>query len=141
VTALLCAALVVAAVQDYDPKRDAEKDIREAVGEAARSGRRVLLEVGGQWCGWCRRLDKVFADHRELTELRDKHYVLVKVNFSPENENRKVLSKYPKIEGYPHIFVLDAQGRLVHSQNTGELEEGRDYNIRRIRVFLEAFAP
>ena len=34
-------------VHHYDPARDAAKDIDDAVAEAARSGKRVLLEVGG----------------------------------------------------------------------------------------------
>jgi thiol:disulfide interchange protein len=128
-------------VHEYDPKRDASKDIREAVAEAGRSGRRVLVEVGGKWCGWCRRLDKVFADNPDLTALRDKNYVLLKVNFSPENENKTALSKYPKIDGYPHIFVLDSNGGLLHCQNTGELEEGKGYNLAKIKAFLEKWAP
>ena len=47
----------------------------------------------------------------------------MKVNFSPENENKELLSKYPQIPGYPHIFVLDSGGNLLHSQFTGDLEE------------------
>ena len=61
----------------------------------------------------------------------------MKVNFSPQNRNEAVLSQWPKIKGYPHLFVLDAEGRLVHSQDTGELEAGKDYDEAKVIAFLE----
>jgi thioredoxin-related protein len=123
-------------VHEYDPKRDAAKDIQAAVDEANRTGRRVLLEVGGTWCSWCRTLDRYFADRPELTDLRDQNFVMVKINWSPENKNEAVLSRYPKIKGYPHIFVLDRDGKLLHSQDTGELEDGKSYSLEKMTAFL-----
>lgn len=127
-------------VHKYDPARDAAADIRAAVAEAARTHRRVLVEVGGEWCIWCHYMDDFFTAHPELTALRDRHYVLLKLNYSEENENQEVLSRYPEITGYPHIFVLDADGSLLHSQNTAELEEGDSYNLERFTKFLETWA-
>ncbi len=128
-------------VGDYDPQRNAEADIREAVAEAARTKRHVLVDVGGKWCGWCRILDKFFDDRADLKALRDRNYLFMKVNFSPENENKTALSKYPAIPGYPHFFVLDGNGRLLQSQGTSELEEGSGYNLARMKAFLERWAP
>ena len=54
----------------------------------------------------------------------------LKVNFSPENQNRSFLRRYPRIPGYPHIFVLESDGRFLHSQGTAELESGRSYSRR-----------
>ena len=42
---------------------------------------------------------------------------------SDENENKAFLSKYPEIQGYPHLYVLEKDGTLLQSQNTAELEE------------------
>ena len=50
----------------YDPKRDAAQDIQAALAEARRTNRRVILDVGGEWCGWCHTLDRYFVDHQEL---------------------------------------------------------------------------
>src|SRR5688572_28213957 len=114
-------------VTKYDPKRDAARDIDDAVAEAKRSHRRILLIVGGEWCSWCHRLDEFFGKNPELTSLRNKHFVTVKINFSDENPNKEVLSRYAGISGYPHIFVLDSDRKLLHSQDTGVFEEGKDY--------------
>jgi thioredoxin-related protein len=142
--ALCILALAVVLAQStpkYDPRRDAEKDIREATALAKKTGRNVLLEVGGEWCSWCHILDKYFEDHRDLLALRERNFVTVKVNWSQENENKKVLSKYPEIQGYPHLFVLDADGKLLKSQRTGPLEEGKSYNLGRFAAFLNEWAP
>src|SRR2546426_9923481 len=73
----------------YDPKRDAETDIKEAVLEARRSGRRVLVDVGGEWCSWCHTLDRFFEQNPSLLEYREQNFVMVKINYSRENKNEK----------------------------------------------------
>lgn len=128
-------------VHAYDPARDADRDIREAAREASRTGKRVLLEVGGEWCIWCHRMDDYFAAHPELLALREKNFVMVKVNFSEENKNEAVLSRYPPVNGYPHIFVLDGDGKLLHSQDTGQLEEGKSYSLDKFTAFLKEWSP
>jgi thiol:disulfide interchange protein len=128
-------------VTGYDPKRDAEKDIREAVEEARRTGKNVLLQVGGDWCVWCHIMDKFYETHPELLALRKQNYVLVKINFSQENENRKALARYPKIPGFPHIFILNQEGELLRSKDTGELESGKSYDLDKFLSFLKEFSP
>lgn len=124
----------------FDPKRDADKDIQAAIAEAKQSKRRVILDVGGEWCSWCHTLDRYFVEHKDLAEMRDRLYVWVKVNFSTENPNEAVLSRYPKIPGYPHLFVLDQEGKLVRSQGTAELEEAQSYSYDKMQQFLLRWA-
>ncbi len=124
-------------VEKFDPKRDAQKDIDDAVTEASKSNRRIILDVGGNWCIWCKRLDTLFMKNKDLNEFMHKNYVVVKVNFSKENENEKVLSQYPEIKGYPHMFVLEKDGKLIHSQDTGELESGKGHSREKVFGFLK----
>lgn len=125
----------------FDPQRDAAKDIKAAVAEAKKTNRRVYVDVGGEWCIWCHRLDNFYETHSDLMKKLRKNYVVVKVNYSPENKNIEVLSHYPKIEGYPHVFILDKNGKLLKSKNTGELEEGKGYNHNKVLTFLEKYSP
>ncbi|MFO7448198.1 MAG: thioredoxin family protein [Ignavibacteriaceae bacterium] len=127
--------------EKFDPNRDAAKDIENAVVEAKKTGKRILLDVGGEWCSWCHLLDKFYINNKDINDFMHKNYVVVKVNFSPENENKEVLSKYPQIPGYPHYFVLDKDGKLLHSQGTGELEKGRGYDKDSVMKFLKKWAP
>ena len=75
-----------------------------------------------------------------MLEARDKAFVVVPVNFSPENKNEAFLSQYPKIDGYPHFFVLDAQGKLVRDQSTGALEEAHGYSEAKMSAFIAAWS-
>ncbi len=128
-------------VHEYDPQRDAAADIESAVAEAKRSKKNVLLEVGGKWCVWCRIMDSYFEANPDVLKLREDNFVTVKINFSPENENKEVLARYGEIPGYPHLFVLDSEGKLIQSQGTGELEEGKSYNKEKFVGFLRKWSP
>ena len=128
-------------VKKYDPGRNADKDIKDAIVEAQRTGKRILLEVGGDWCHWCHIMDDYFDKNPKLTATRDSNFITVKINFSPQGENKTVLSKYPEIPGYPHLFVLDTNGTLLHSQFTGDLEQGQSYNLQKFTDFLSTWAP
>ena len=128
-------------VADYDPARDPQADLQEAVSRAQVEGKRILLEVGGQWCGWCHRLDLFLKEHPAILQRLSRNYLLVKVNFSGENRNESFLSRYPQIPGYPHIYVLEADGSFLHSQDTLPLEEGNTYSEKAILDFLDSWVP
>src|SRR5258706_4686379 len=128
-------------VTKYDPKRDAAADIQDAIKEAQRTKKRILLEVGGEWCSWCHTLDKFFETNPDLLALRENNFVTVKINFSEEHENKEVLSRYEAIPGYPHIFVLDSDGKFLYSRGTSALESGKSYDLARLRAFLKQWAP
>ncbi|HET9943249.1 MAG TPA: thioredoxin family protein, partial [Terriglobia bacterium] len=70
----LIVALLVGAqytpVTKYDPNRSAEQDLKNAVVEANRTGKHILLEVGGDWCSWCHIMDRYFDQNPGLTALR-----------------------------------------------------------------------
>ena len=127
-------------VTKFDTTRDAQKDLKDAVAEAKRTNKKVYVDVGGEWCIWCHRLDDFYASNNDLQEYLDKHYVFLKINYSKENINEAVLSKFPKIEGYPHVFILDKKGKLIKSKDTSELEEREGYNHDKVMSFLKEFA-
>lgn len=127
--------------EKFDPTRNAADDFVKAQARAAKEKKRIILDVGGEWCGWCVYMDKFFAANAALKQKRDENFVWVKINFSPENENKEFLSAFPEITGYPHLFVLDAEGKLLHSQDTAELEEGKGYNLQKFTEFLEKWSP
>ncbi|MDP3762164.1 MAG: thioredoxin family protein [Ramlibacter sp.] len=145
-TAALALALALsstASAQDirskFDPSRDAAKDVAAAVATAKAQGKRVIVDVGGEWCPWCHILDRFVLSNADVKALVDSNYVWVKVNFSRENKNEAVLSKWPTVKGYPHLFVLDADGKLLHSQDTGSLEAAKDYDKAKFVAFLRKY--
>lgn len=127
--------------EKFDPKRDSEKDLQDAVVVASKTGRRILLDVGGEWCLPCHQLDKFLQEKKDISDVLHKNFVVIKINYSGENKNEKLLSKYPTIEEYPHLFVLDGKGRLLHSQNARGLKSGDYYDHDKVLDFLKKWAP
>lgn len=125
----------------FDPSRNPYNDLKSAEEYAQKSDKRIILDVGGEWCIWCHRIDAFMHNTKEIKSLLDDNFVIVKVNYSKENKNEKFLSAYPAIEGYPHFFVLDKNGKLLHSQNTGELEKDKDYDKDKFIAFLNKWKP
>ena len=143
--AVACAGLAPCAVMaadlpaKFEPARDAATDVAAATAAAKKEGKRVLVDVGGEWCPWCHILDRFVAANADVKKLVDDNYVWVKVNWSKENKNEVVLSRFPKVAGYPHIFILDADGKLVQSQNTADLEAEKDYDKPKFIAFLQQY--
>ena len=128
-------------VEKFDPKKDADKDLQSAIVLAGKTNRRILLDVGGEWCIWCHRLDSLFTANKDLSDYLHDNFVVLKINYSKENKNEKFLSRYPEVKGYPHLFVLNGDGTFLHSQDTGELESGKHHDRDKVFGFLKKWAP
>ena len=125
----------------FDPSRNPFDDLKVAVDSASASNKRIILDVGGEWCIWCHRIDAFMHNTEEIKSILEESFIVVKINFSKENKNEKFLSQYPAIEGYPHFFVLESDGKLLHSQNTGDLEKDKDYDKDKFLEFLNKWKP
>jgi thiol:disulfide interchange protein len=131
-----------ALVNVYDPARNPADDLSQAIVLAQKENKRIMLELGGDWCIWCRYMDEFYATHADILQYRAENYVLVKVNVSEESTNAKFLSQFPEAAGYPHVYILDSGGAFLHSQNTADLEDGADSYVPEVfMAFLQKWAP
>jgi thiol:disulfide interchange protein len=128
-------------VHTYDPARDAGADIAAAIAEAQKTGKRILLDIGGNWCPWCHTLDQFFQQHPDVLQLRDANFIVVNVYYGSDNKNDKALSRYPKVLGIPHFFVLDKDGTLLHSEHILDLKIEGDYSPTKMKEFLMKWSP
>jgi thioredoxin-related protein len=125
----------------YDPSRDPAADLKTAVAQAQKEHKRILLEVGGEWCPYCRLLNKTIHEDRQLLSRLESNFIVLKVNFSAEVKNEAFLSQYPKIPSYPHLFVLDADGKLLLSQTPDDFMKDDKYVPDRVLAFVEKWGP
>ncbi|HQU82824.1 MAG TPA: thioredoxin family protein, partial [Pyrinomonadaceae bacterium] len=89
--------------EKFDPTRNASTDLQNAVTKATAENKRIILDIGGEWCVWCRIMDYYLIENKDLGKIVDENFVWLKINMSPENENKEFLAKYPEIQGYPHL--------------------------------------
>ena len=127
----------------YHPEADATKQIADAIAEAKKSGRHVMVQVGGQWCIWCMRLHKMIAADAQLTQAQNDSYVVVHLNYSPENQNLKTLAElgYPQRFGFPVLVILDGDGKRLHTQDSAFLEEGDFHSKAKVMKFFGQWSP
>ena len=127
----------------YNPSADAMADIKAAVSKAKTEGKHVLLQIGGNWCGWCIAFDKKVNENDTLKGVLDEKFVAYHLNYSQENLNEDVLAElgYPQRFGFPVFVVLDGDGNRLHTQNSVYLEEGKGHNTKKILNFFNHWSP
>lgn len=122
----------------YKPEEDAKEQIEEAVKEAKKSGKHVMIQVGGNWCVWCARFNDFVAKDASLDSLVKANYVVYHLNHSKENKNYDLLKKYdfPQRFGFPVFLVLNEKGDLIHTQSSWFLEAGKSYDKEKVTAFF-----
>lgn len=128
----------------YHPEDDAQAKIEALVAQAQKEGKNIILQGGGNWCVWCWRFDSFWQEDQELTDLVKNNYLYYHLNWSPENKNEELFAKYGnpgKKYGYPVLIFLDQNGKQIHTQNTGDLEQGKSYDKAKVKAVLEKWKP
>ena len=128
----------------YNDKENAEAKIAELVKIAQAENKNIILQAGGNWCIWCLRFNQFVQTTPELKNMVDENYLYYHLNYSPENKNEKVFAKYdhPGVKfGYPVFVVLDKNGKMIHTQDSAILEEGKGYSVEKVKAFLQEWAP
>jgi Highly conserved protein containing a thioredoxin domain len=127
----------------YDPGLNAKSEIDLAVKKAKENGKNVMIQIGGNWCPWCIRVHKFMDSDTEISQALKDGYVLVLVNYSKENKNEEAISQLqnPTRFGFPVFVVLNADGRVIHIQDSGYLEEGKSYSKEKLLRFIKLWTP
>ena len=125
----------------YDESADAAKQISDAVAQAKKENKRVLLQFGANWCGWCHKLHKLFETDKAVGSKLNSNYVVAMIDVN-KGHNKDLVTKYGGEKlGLPFIVILGADGKQVTVKNTGELEEGDHHSPEKVIAFLDQWAP
>ena len=124
----------------YDPKRDPYQDGHAAVTLAEATNRRVLIEVGGNWCSWCHVLDRFLEQNPDINQKLHQTFVILKVNVSDRNDNGKFLAAFPKPLGYPHMYIAEKNGNILLSKDTADFLSNGNYSRQQFLDFFSQWA-
>ena len=119
-------------------------DWEAAKAKAKAENKPILINfTGTDWCGWCIRIEKEVFSKKEFQEYAAKNLILMEVDFPKKKEQdaklkaqNKVLDKEFKIEGYPTIFLLDAEGKKI-SEDIGYREGGPEAYAKHLQTLIE----
>jgi len=126
----------------YSESADPKVDIAAALKQARGEHKRVILDFGGDWCGDCQVLDIYFHQQPNL-DLLEKNFVLVHVWIGHMDQHVDVAAKYgvPLNRGVPALAVLDASGKVLFAQSTGDFSNMRGMNVQSVTEFLGKWKP
>ena len=127
----------------YDPTLDGMKQIKEAVGKAAKEGKHVLIQYGGNWCHWCIRFDAFCKADTSISNIITANYIPVKLNYDPANKNDEANAFLgnPARFGFPVFIIVDGKGNVIHIQDSSLLEEGKGYSKEKVTGFFTQWTP
>jgi thioredoxin-related protein len=98
-----------------------QTDPEKALASAKGTKKLVLMDfTGSDWCSWCIKLNKEIFSQPEFQQYAKDNLVLVELDFprgkpqsaEEKSRNMALANKY-KIQGFPTVVVLNAEGKQV----------------------------
>ena len=118
-------------------------DYEAAKKQAKEENKPILINfTGTDWCGWCIKIEKEIFSKEEFKTYAKENLILMEVDF-PEKKKQndevkaqnKKLDKEFKIEGYPTIFLIDAEGKKL-SEDIGYRKGGAQAYVDHLKELL-----
>lgn len=118
-------------------------DFEAAKKQAKEENKAILINfTGTDWCGWCIRLEKEVFTKKEFQDYAKDHLVLLEIDFPRKKEQteelkaqNKKLDKEFEVEGYPTVFLLDAEGKKI-SEDIGYKAGGPENYVKILKELL-----
>lgn len=127
--------------KDYDVTANGTEQIAAALVTAKAEKKRVLVHFGANWVSWCFALNKMFRTEQVKAAL-EKDFVVVAIDVNQgHNAEVDLLYEHPTKYGLPTIIVLDAEGKLLTTKATSELEKGNGHDAEAFLKWLQEWTP
>jgi thiol-disulfide isomerase/thioredoxin len=125
----------------YDVNADAKAEVDAALVRAKAEGKRVIVDLGGNWCGDCR----VFAAVMDLPEVKkyvDAHYEVVLVNVGRYDTNLEIPARFglDKLHAAPTTLIVSPDGKLINTDDTVALQDARTMTPQAVVDWLAHWA-
>lgn len=119
-------------------------DFEAAKAKAVKEGKPIFINfTGTDWCGWCIKLEKEVFSKKAFQDYAKENLVLVEVDFPRKKEQtaelkeqNKKLDKEYGVEGYPTLYLLDAQGKKL-TEDIGYREGGPEAYVAHLKSLLK----
>jgi thiol-disulfide isomerase/thioredoxin len=128
----------------YDTNADATAVVDAAFARAGKNGKRVLIDLGGNWCGDC----LVLANLMQLPEMKRflaAHFEIVKIDIGRYDKNLQIPARFGvtdrlKTGGVPSIIIAEPDGTFVNRNDISALEDARHMTPQAIADWLAQWA-
>jgi len=83
----------------------------QALTEAKRSDRKILIVFGAEWCVWCRKLDGTIKSQEVKSAIFDNNIIQIYV----DTDKRKELTRKYDVRGIPAYVLIDKDENILRS--------------------------
>lgn len=119
-------------------------DWESAKAKAKAENKPILLNLtGSDWCGWCIKIEKDVFSQQAFKDFAAEHLILMEADFPRKKEQAAVLKKQNKDlekkylnEGYPTIWLLDADGNKLSEEDLGEVKLAAAGYVKHLKELL-----
>ena len=111
----------------FSDSADANADVDKAFAQARASNKRVLIDLGANWCADCRIL-QALMDRPDVHDFLAAYYAIAVVDVGRLNRNLQIPARFgitDRLEGVPAILIADPDGKLVNAGQILALDEAR----------------
>ena len=127
----------------YDESANADAQVAAARARAIRSHKRLLNDLGGNWCLDCR----ILAGTMELPKLAayvKRHFEVLTVDVGRFDKNLQVPAAYgitSRLKGVPAVLIVDPRtNRLVNKGHETALADARSMSPQALADWLAQWA-
>lgn len=143
----------------YNEEINPLEQIDQALVKAKAEGKFVVCQVGGNWCPWCLRFADFITNDSTISKVIADNFEYIHVNYNPRQAGSAAQQPFGSASskeqaqalmkrlnncgrfGFPVFVVLDAEGQVLHIQDSSFLEEGKGYNQEKVLRFFKNWTP
>lgn len=123
----------------YDEKADADRAVTMAKQRARLTHKRVLIDLGGNWCLDCRLLAGTM-ETPQLKSFVERYFEVVTVDVGRFDRNQQIPARYGikgRLEGVPAVLIVDpATDKLVNAGHVTALADARSLSPQALADWL-----
>ncbi|MGB8602029.1 MAG: thioredoxin family protein [Rhizomicrobium sp.] len=126
----------------YDVNANAQKDVDAAFARARKNHKRVLIDMGGNWCPDC----LILANLMRLPEMQrfiDAHFEVVAVDIGRFDKNQDIPARFGikgRLPGVPAVVIAEPDGTFVNPGKISALSDARHMSAQAIADWLAGWA-
>lgn len=131
----------------YDEAADGSAQIDAALARAKLDGKRVLVQWGAEWCGWCHWLNDAFTGDRGLARELLYEYEVVHVDIGQFDKHMDLAEKLGagfEGAGVPYLTILAEDGSVLVNSSSVPFEcadtgDGLRHAPAKLLAFLDVY--
>jgi thioredoxin-related protein len=128
----------------YDKKADGRKQFDVALKQAQAADKRLLLNLGANWCGDSQAMYRLLTTNSEIQRVIGERYVLTLVDVNKRrlrDRNRALLERIDNpVERIPVLLIVDQSGKIQNTDPAERLLDSDHQHPDRVLAYLRKWA-